>query len=68
VTAARGLAVLGAPMESEAPAYYVSILRSGGDVSHRRRILAGLRALHDVTLVGTNGVVEICTVTPKPSL
>ena len=49
-------------------AYYVSILRSGGDVSHRRRILAGLRAQHDVTLVGTNGVVEIYAVTPKLSL
>ncbi|HTX70811.1 MAG TPA: glycosyltransferase family 39 protein [Thermoleophilia bacterium] len=46
-------------------AYYVSILRSGGVVWRRNRILANLRKTHDVTLLGTNGMAEVYAVTPK---
>jgi hypothetical protein len=46
-------------------AYYVSILRVGGLRWRRNRILAALQRTHEVTLVGTNGMAEIYTVTPK---
>jgi hypothetical protein len=46
-------------------AYYVSILRTGGVAWRRNRILANLRKKHDVALVGTNGMVEIYSITPK---
>ncbi len=46
-------------------AYYVSILRTGGVRWRRNRILANLRRTHEVTLVGTNGMVEIYAITPQ---
>ena len=46
-------------------AYYVSILRKGGLRWRRNRILAQLRKTHEVTLVGTNGMVEVYAVTPQ---
>ena len=46
-------------------AYYVSILRSGGVRWRRNRIMAILRRTHEVTMVGTNGMVQIYAITPK---
>jgi uncharacterized membrane protein len=45
-------------------AYYVSVLRSGGVAWRRNRILNNLRKKHDVTLVATNGMVEVYRITP----
>lgn len=46
-------------------AYYVSILRTGGVPQRRDSILAALQKEHVVTLLASNGMVEIYAVTPR---
>jgi hypothetical protein len=46
-------------------AYYVGILRDGGLVWRRNRILNNLRKTHFVELVGSNGLAEVYEITPK---
>jgi hypothetical protein len=48
-------------------AYYVSVLRDGGRRYRRNRILNNLRKTADVRMIGSNGVIEIYEITPKPA-